>query len=58
VIALTASQTAALGVFNAWKASSGHNANMLRTGVSHAGIGWGLQRQLEYKWYWTFVVTN
>ena len=55
---IAAGHTTAQGVFNAWKASTGHNANMLRTGVSFAGIGRAYSATSTYKWYWTFVVTN
>lgn len=55
---IAAGYSTAQGVFNAWKASYGHNANMLRTGVSYAGIGRAYNATSTYKWYWTFVVTN
>lgn len=55
---IAAGHTTAQAVFNAWKASSGHNANMLRTGVSVAGIGRAYSATSTYGWYWTFVVTN
>ncbi len=56
---IAAGYSTAEAVFGAWKASSGHNTNMLRTGVSAAGIArvpGGSSS--KYKWYWTLVVTN
>ena len=45
-------------VFDAWKASSGHNANMLRDGVTAAGIGRAYNAASTYGWYWTLDLTN
>ncbi|HEX2064228.1 MAG TPA: CAP domain-containing protein, partial [Acidimicrobiales bacterium] len=55
---IAAGQTTAQAVFDAWKASSGHNTNMLRTGVTAAGIGRAYNANSTYKTYWTFNVTN
>lgn len=48
----------AQSVFNAWRNSSGHNANMLRDGVTAAGIARAYQSGSTYGWYWTLDVTN
>lgn len=45
-------------VFNAWRNSPGHNAIMLRDGVSAAGIGRAYNAASTYRWYWTLNVTN
>jgi len=45
-------------VFDAWRASSGHNANMLRDGVTSAGIARAYGSGSTYGWYWTLDVTN
>jgi uncharacterized protein YkwD len=45
-------------VFDAWKASSIHNANMLRTGVTAAGIARAYNAGSTYGWYWTLDLTN
>ena len=55
---IAAGQTTAQAVFDAWKASSGHNANMLRDGVTKAGIGRTYNSSSRYGWYWTLNVTN
>ncbi len=55
---IAAGQTTAQAVFDAWKRSSGHNTNMLRTGVTAAGIGRAYDANSRYKWYWTLDVTN
>lgn len=55
---IAAGQTTAQAVFDAWKRSTGHNSNMLRTGVSAAGIGRAYNANSTYKWYWTLNVTN
>ncbi len=45
-------------VFDAWRASSGHNANMLRDGVTSAGIARAYNAGSTYRWYWTLDLTN
>jgi uncharacterized protein YkwD len=48
----------AQAVFDAWKASSSHNTNMLRDGVTAAGIARAYSAGSTYGWYWTLDVTN
>ncbi len=55
---IAAVYTTAQAVFDAWRASSGHNANMLRSGVGAAGIGRAHNASSTYGWYWTLDVTN
>jgi uncharacterized protein YkwD len=55
---IAAGWSTAQAVFDAWKSSSGHNANMLRTDVTYAGIGRAYSSTSTYKWYWTLDVTN
>jgi uncharacterized protein YkwD len=55
---IAAGYTDAQGVFDGWKASSGHNANMLRDGVTAAGIGRAYNATSQWKWYWTLDETN
>jgi hypothetical protein len=38
--------------FDAWKASSGHNANMLNSSYKQIGIGRYYSASSPYKWYW------
>ena len=45
-------------VFTAWRNSSTHNSNMLRSGVTSAGIARAYQAGSTYGWYWTLDVTN
>jgi uncharacterized protein YkwD len=42
----------AQSVFDAWKASSGHNANMLGSWYKAVGIGWACNSQSQYGCYW------
>jgi uncharacterized protein YkwD len=42
----------AQSVFDAWKASSGHNANMLGSSYKSIGIGWACNWQAHYRCYW------
>ncbi len=42
----------AQSVFDAWKASPGHNANMLGSGYAAIGIGWACNSQADYGCYW------
>jgi uncharacterized protein YkwD len=48
----------AQSVFNAWKASSSHNTNMLREGITAAGIARAYGTGTTYGWYWTLDLTN
>ena len=43
----------ASSVFSAWKASAGHNANMLSAWFTTIGIGRAYGATSTYKWYWT-----
>jgi len=45
-------ETAAV-VFNAWKNSPGHNANMLSPNYTVIGIGRSYDVDATYRWYWT-----
>ena len=42
----------AQSVFDAWKASPGHNANMLDSEFVAIGIGWACNSQAHYGCYW------
>ena len=48
----------ARATFDAWRNSSIHNANMLRDGVTAAGIARAYGAGSTYGWYWTLDVTN
>lgn len=48
----------AQSVFNAWRASSSHNTNMLRDGITAAGIARAYAPGTTYGWYWTLDLTN
>lgn len=50
---LAAGQSTAQAVFNAWKASSGHNANMLNAQYTVIGIGLATISGSPYTNYWT-----
>ena len=50
---LAAGQSTAQAVFNAWKASSGHNANMLSAKYTVIGIGLATVSGSPYTNYWT-----
>lgn len=45
-------KSAAQAVFDAWKGSSGHNANMLGSSYKSIGIGWAVNTNSKYKCYW------
>lgn len=45
-------------VFDAWKASSIHNTNMLRDNVSLAGIGRAFGAGTTYGWYWVLDLAS
>ncbi len=48
----------AQSVFSAWRNSSVHNTNMLREGVSSAGIARAYGAGTAYGWYWALDLTN
>ncbi len=50
---IAAGYTTAQAVFDGWKASSGHNANMLGTNYTAIGIGRHYVSGSPYGWYWT-----
>ena len=50
---IAAGYAKALSVFNAWKASSGHNRNMLNRNFKAVGISGVYNANSRYKWYWT-----
>jgi uncharacterized protein YkwD len=45
-------------VFNAWKGSSGHNANMLKSNATQIGIGFAVVQGSQYTNYWTTDFAN
>lgn len=50
---IAAGQSTAQQVFNAWKASSGHNRNMLNANFKVIGIGFVVVPDSKYTYYWT-----
>ena len=50
---IAAGHSTAQGVFNAWKGSSGHNANMLSSRYKVIGIGLATVSGSPYTYYWT-----
>ena len=50
---IAAGYATAQAVFNAWKASSGHNANMLNARYTVIGIGFATVAGSPYSNYWT-----
>ncbi len=50
---IAAGQSTAVKVFNSWKASSGHNANMLNKNYKAIGIGGLSVSGSPYGYYWT-----
>jgi len=50
---IAAGYTSAQSVFNGWKASSGHNANMLNPSFKVIGIGFVTLSGSPYKYYYT-----
>jgi uncharacterized protein YkwD len=50
---IAAGFTTASSVFNAWKNSSGHNANMLSSNYKVMGIARAYTSGSTYGWYWT-----
>ena len=50
---IAAGYTTAQAVFDGWKASPGHNANMLGANYTTIGIGRYFVQSSTYGWYWT-----
>jgi uncharacterized protein YkwD len=50
---IAAGNSSAAGTFAQWKASSGHNTNMLSSSYNVIGIGRAYSAASTYKWYWT-----
>lgn len=50
---IAAGNATAANTFAQWKASSGHNTNMLSTSYKVIGIGRAYSAASTYKWYWT-----
>ena len=50
---IAAGYTTGQAVFNAWKASSGHNANMLNPNFKVMGLSRLYVSGSDYGWYWT-----
>ena len=50
---IAAGYSTANSVFNAWKNSPGHNANMLGSNYTAIGIGRAYRASSTYGWYWT-----
>jgi uncharacterized protein YkwD len=50
---IAAGYTTASAVFDAWKASPGHNAAMLSSSYNAIGIGFAINLTAKYRWYWT-----
>lgn len=50
---IAAGYSSAQAVFNGWKASSGHNKNMLNPSFKVIGIGFASVTGSPYKYYWT-----
>jgi hypothetical protein len=50
---IAAGQSTATEVFNAWKASSGHNANMLNSTYKVIGVSLVIVPGAPYTYYWT-----
>ena len=48
----------AASVFDIWKDSPDHRTNMLRDGVSFAGIARAYNANTQYGWYWTLDVSD
>lgn len=44
--------------FSGWRNSKGHNANMLKEGVTRIGIAKGFNPSSKYKVFWTLILTN
>ena len=50
---LAAGNATAAGAFAQWKASAGHNTNMLSSSYKVIGIARAYSATARYKWYWT-----
>lgn len=50
---IAAGYETATAVFNAWRNSAGHNANMLSPNYKVIGIGRSFDVDATYDWYWT-----
>jgi uncharacterized protein YkwD len=50
---IAAGNATAATTFAQWKASSGHNTNMLSSSYTVIGIGRAYSSASTYKWYWT-----
>jgi uncharacterized protein YkwD len=50
---IAAGNSSAQSTFDQWKASSGHNANMLNPSYKVIGIGRAYNSASTYRWYWT-----
>jgi uncharacterized protein YkwD len=50
---IAAGYSSAQSVFNGWKASSGHNKNMLNANFTVIGVGYASVSGSPYKYYWT-----
>jgi uncharacterized protein YkwD len=50
---IAAGNATSAGTFAQWKASSGHNTNMLSASYKVIGIGRAYSAASTYKWYWT-----
>lgn len=50
---IAAGNATAARTFEQWRASSGHNTNMLSTSYRVIGIGRAYASTSSYKWYWT-----
>jgi uncharacterized protein YkwD len=50
---IAAGNSTSAGTFAQWKASSGHNTNMLSSSYKVIGIGRAYNSASAYKWYWT-----
>ena len=50
---IAAGNATAAKTFAQWKASSGHNTNMLSSSYKVIGIGRAYNSASTYKWYWT-----
>ncbi len=50
---IAAGRESAAGVFDQWKNSPGHNANMLSSTYKAIGIGRAQKSGSRYTWYWT-----